>query len=93
MRFMAIVSVGCRIPTEARRKECHDHRGGLGERELRSTTPQAGYLGSKNHGIGWKEGPATAKSLGKPHGQWGSKAELDFNQQSVIDEVLKAFRD
>jgi hypothetical protein len=40
--------------------------------------PQAGYLGSKKHGIGWKEGPATAKSLGKPQGQWGSKADLDF---------------
>jgi hypothetical protein len=40
--------------------------------------PEAGYLGSKKHGIGWKEGPAAAKSLGKPQGQWGSKADLDF---------------
>src|SRR4051812_34871550 len=40
--------------------------------------PEAGYLGSKKHGIGWKEGPATAKNLQKPQGQWGGKADLDF---------------
>jgi hypothetical protein len=40
--------------------------------------PEAGYLGSKKHGIGWKEGPATAKSTNKPQGQWGSQADLDF---------------
>lgn len=33
--------------------------------------PEKGYLGSKKHGLDWKEGPVTAKSLGKPQGQWG----------------------
>jgi hypothetical protein len=40
--------------------------------------PEAKYLGSGKHGVRWKEGPATAKSLGKPQGQWGSKADLDY---------------
>jgi RHS repeat-associated protein len=38
--------------------------------------PEKIYTGSKKHGIKWKEGPATAKSLGKPQGQW-SQADLD----------------
>jgi Pretoxin HINT domain/Hint domain len=40
--------------------------------------PEGGYLSTKKHGIFWKEGSATAKSLGKSQGQWGSKADLDF---------------
>lgn len=40
--------------------------------------PEAKYLGSGKHGVGWTEGPATARSLGKPQGQWGSKADLDY---------------
>ncbi len=39
--------------------------------------PEAKYLGSKKHGVNWKEGAATAKSLNSPEGQW-SKADLDF---------------
>ncbi|MDB5105332.1 MAG: hypothetical protein JWP91_3021 [Fibrobacteres bacterium] len=38
--------------------------------------PEAKYLGSKKHGIEWKEGPATANKTGIPQGQWGSKADL-----------------
>jgi len=37
--------------------------------------PEAKYLGSGKHGVNWKEGPATAKSTGKPQGQW-SQADL-----------------
>ena len=40
--------------------------------------PEKGYLGSKKHGIHWKEGPATANMTQKPQGQWGSAADLEF---------------
>jgi len=45
--------------------------------------PEAKYLGSKKHGIGWKEGPATAKSTGIPQGQWGSKGDLNYAGQQA----------
>src|SRR5262249_27311882 len=35
--------------------------------------PEAGYTGCKKHGVNWKEGPATAKALGKPQGQWSAQ--------------------
>jgi hypothetical protein len=44
--------------------------------------PEAKYLGSKKHGINWKEGPATAKSANTPQGQW-SKKDLDFAAQKA----------
>ncbi len=40
--------------------------------------PEAKYLGTGKHGLGWTEGSATARSLGKPQGQWGSKSDLDY---------------
>jgi hypothetical protein len=40
---------------------------------VRVPKPEAKYLGSKKHGLGWKEGPATAKKTGKPQGQWGAE--------------------
>jgi RHS repeat-associated protein len=40
--------------------------------------PEAKYLGSKKHGLTWTEGPAEARKTGKPQGQWGSQADLDF---------------
>ena len=40
--------------------------------------PERKYLGSKKHGINWTEGAATAKSLRKPQGQWGSIEDLNF---------------
>ncbi|SFF40269.1 intein C-terminal splicing region/intein N-terminal splicing region/RHS repeat-associated core domain-containing protein [Paenibacillus algorifonticola] len=39
--------------------------------------PEAKYLKSGKHGVKWTEGPATAKSTGKPQGQW-SKEDLEF---------------
>mgnify|MGYP006902125671 CR=1 FL=1 len=45
---------------------------------MKKLIPEAKYLGSKKHGIKWKEGPATAKNLNTPQGQWGSKSDLDF---------------
>lgn len=39
--------------------------------------PEAKYLKSGKHGINWKEGSSLANK-GKPQGQWGSKADLDF---------------
>ena len=45
-----------------------------------SLRPEKIYTGSKKHGIKWTEGPATAKSLGKPQGQW-SQADLDYAGQ------------
>ncbi len=35
-------------------------------------------LGSKKHGINWKEGPARARKTGKPQGQFGSEADVNF---------------
>ena len=35
-------------------------------------------LGRKKHGVGWTEGPARAKKTGKPQGQFGSTADVDF---------------
>lgn len=40
--------------------------------------PEKKYYGSKKHGIEWTEGPATARSTGKPQGQWGGEADLNF---------------
>ncbi|MBL7997879.1 MAG: hypothetical protein JNL32_04490 [Candidatus Kapabacteria bacterium] len=40
--------------------------------------PEAKYLKRGKHGLKWDEGSALAKSTGKPQGQWGSKADLDF---------------
>jgi hypothetical protein len=40
--------------------------------------PEGKYLKGKKHGVNWTEGPATAKSLKKSQGQWGSTADLDF---------------
>jgi RHS repeat-associated protein len=48
---------------------------GSGATKLR---PEEKYLGSKKHGLDWKEGPAEARKTGKPQGQWGSQADLDF---------------
>ena len=45
--------------------------------------PEAGYLGSKKHGVGWREGPATARSTGTPQGQWGSRGDLDHAGQQA----------
>ena len=45
-----------------------------------SLRPEKIYAGSKKHGINWTEGPATAKSLGKPQGQW-SQADSDYGGQ------------
>lgn len=39
--------------------------------------PETIYLGNKKHGINWKQGPATAKSLRTPQGQWTQK-DFDF---------------
>lgn len=40
--------------------------------------PEGKYTGSGKHGVNWKEGAATAKSTGKPQGQWGSLDDLAF---------------
>jgi hypothetical protein len=42
--------------------------------------PEAKYLGSKKHGVNWKEGAATAKSLNSPEGQKTERAyRFGFN--------------
>ena len=48
---------------------------GPGSPKLR---PEGKYLKGKKHGIEWTEGPAEARKTGKPQGQWGSRADLDF---------------
>ncbi|MGC4070806.1 MAG: toxin TcdB middle/N-terminal domain-containing protein [Polyangiaceae bacterium] len=53
-----------------------------------SLRPEAGYLGSKKHGIDWKEGAATARSTGKAQGQWGSRADLEYAAEKAA--TLKA---
>jgi hypothetical protein len=40
--------------------------------------PESKYTGSKKHGVEWNEGIATAKKTGKPQGQWGSTADLEY---------------
>jgi len=44
--------------------------------------PEAKYNSSGKHGVNWKEGSATAKSTGKPQGQW-TKTDLDFATQKA----------
>ncbi|SCY93653.1 RHS repeat-associated core domain-containing protein [Paenibacillus polysaccharolyticus] len=39
--------------------------------------PEAAVNGTKKHGVKWKEGPARAKSTGKPQGQW-DKYDIDY---------------
>jgi len=40
--------------------------------------PEAKLLGSAKHGVEWREGAATARSLGIPQGQFGSAVDVDF---------------
>jgi hypothetical protein len=40
--------------------------------------PEKKLLGSGKHGVDWTEGPARAKATGKPQGQFGSEADVDF---------------
>ena len=42
--------------------------------------PEAAVIGSKKHGINWREGPARAKSTNNPQGQW-SKTDIDYATQ------------
>jgi hypothetical protein len=53
---------------------------------VRVPKPEAKYLGSKKHGLGWKEGPATAKKTGKPQGQWGAE---DLEQGGIEAATLE----
>ena len=48
-----------------------------GGSDTKLVKPEAPVLGSKKHGINWKEGPARAKNTGKPQGQWAN-SDLDF---------------
>lgn len=48
-----------------------------GGSDTKLVKPEAAVLGSKKHGINWKEGPARAKNTGKPQGQWAN-SDLDF---------------
>jgi hypothetical protein len=43
--------------------------------------PEGKYTKGGKHGLSWKEGPAEAKKTGKPQGQWGSQADLDYAGQ------------
>lgn len=45
--------------------------------------PEAKYLRGGKHGLEWKEGRAEAQKTGKPQGQWGSKADLDFGGEKA----------
>ncbi|MGB0356672.1 MAG: hypothetical protein ACPGC9_00340, partial [Cytophagales bacterium] len=53
--------------------------------------PEAKYLGSKKHGIHWKEGLAEAKNQGRPQGQWGSQKDLDFAAHKASNLPPKKF--
>jgi hypothetical protein len=52
--------------------------GGAGIGAAKALRPEAKYLRGAKHGLQWTEGPAEALKTGKPQGQWGSKADLDF---------------
>ena len=45
--------------------------------------PEAKYLRGGKHGLKWNEGSSLAKATGKPQGQWGSIADLDFAGQKA----------
>ena len=52
------------------------------ESETKKLKPEGKYLKGKKHGVEWTEGPATAKSLKKPQGQW-SLADLEFASEKA----------
>ena len=43
----------------------------------KAVKPEAAVLGSKKHGIRWKEGKARAKAENKPQGQW-AREDIDY---------------
>jgi RHS repeat-associated protein len=50
--------------------------------------PEEGYLGSKKHGVEWKDGRSLAmrpdaKGVRTPQGQWGSDADLQWAAQQA----------
>ncbi len=44
---------------------------------IKALKPEGGYLGSKKHGINWKEGLSEVNKTKIPQGQW-SKSDLEF---------------
>ncbi len=53
------------------------HVGNSGVLVHNDCKPEAAVLGSKKHGVNWKEGAARAKATNKPQGQW-SKSDIDY---------------
>lgn len=51
--------------------------------------PEAAVMGSKKHGVDWKEGPARAIKENKPQGQW---ALSDIDYATKMANTLEAGR-
>ncbi len=74
----APVSTPAQIPQKVQQQQAKASSGkSVTAVPVKKIVPERGYLGSKKHGIEWKEGAATANNLQKPQGQW-TKKSLDF---------------